>query len=127
MIEGGPAQLVSYVRPDQLEATLSCYHLVEVPDGPALQQALTAALGTWTVVLKRREIYLYHNVRIHLDEVDRLGAFLEFEAVLGPEADEATSRQRLDFLSRQFRLAPADLLSDSYSDMLAADAGEQTP
>jgi adenylate cyclase class IV len=123
-IDGGPAQLVWYVRPDQREAALSCYHLVEVPDGNALGQALTAALGTWIVVRKRREVFLHHNVRIHLDEVDQLGAFLEFEAVLGPDANEATCRARLEFLSHEFRLASADLLSDSYSDMVAALAGE---
>ena len=38
---------------------------------------LAEALGVRSVVRKRREIYLYHNVRIHLDEVCDLGRFLE--------------------------------------------------
>jgi len=37
-------------------------------------------------VSKRREIYLWHNVRIHLDAVTGLGSFVEFEAVLGRSA-----------------------------------------
>jgi adenylate cyclase class 2 len=117
-IDAGPAQLISYARPDCPDAALSRYHLVEIPDSAGLERALAAALGIWVVVCKRREIYLYHNVRIHLDQVDGLGVFLEFEAVLGPDADEPTSRERLDFLSRQFDLTPNRLLKESYSDML---------
>jgi adenylate cyclase class IV len=44
---------------------------------------------------QRREIYLYHNVRIHLDEVEDLGTFLEFEAVLGPNVDDALGRAQV--------------------------------
>ena len=53
-----------------------------MPDAGALKTALVAALGIRGVVHKRREIYLWHNVRIHLDEVAGLGALVEFEAVL---------------------------------------------
>ena len=38
-IDGGPSQLVSYVRPDRCDVALSQYHLVEVPDGSSLKQA----------------------------------------------------------------------------------------
>jgi predicted adenylyl cyclase CyaB len=119
-IQGGAAQLVSYTRPDQQEVALSRYRLAEVPDAAAVEQALTDALGVWLSVRKCREIYMYHNVRIHLDQVEGLGAFLEFEAVLGPTADEATSQQRLDYLSQQFGIRPESLIEHSYSDMLAA-------
>ena len=111
---------MSYTRPDRPDAALSRYHLVEVPDAAALEEALAAALGIWVVVRKRREIFLYHNVRIHLDQVEGLGCFLEFEAVLGSPDDETISRTRLDFLSRHFELSPDCLLQGSYSDMLAA-------
>jgi predicted adenylyl cyclase CyaB len=119
-IEGDTAQLVSYSRPDQREVSLSRYRLAEVPDAVAVEQALADALGVWLTVRKCREIYMYFNVRIHLDQVDGLGAFLEFEAVLGPTADEPTSQQRLDFLIQQFNIRPNALIDQSYSDMLAA-------
>jgi predicted adenylyl cyclase CyaB len=121
-IEGRPAQLVSYTRPDRTDVALSRYHLVDVPDPAALEEALAATLGIWVVVRKRREIFLYHNVRIHLDQVDELGCFLEFEAVLGATDDEPDSRSRLDFLSHHFGLSPACLLETSYSDLLAEQA-----
>ncbi len=56
-------------------------------------------------------------MRIHLDEVVGLGNFLEFEAVLGPELDDAAGRAQLEQLLEAFAIDPADLLSGSYGDM----------
>ena len=91
--EPGGAQLIAYDRADVGAARESRYRLVEVPDPEALRAALDAALGTTDVVRKRRHLLLSDNVRIHLDDVDGLGAFVELEAVVpdgGATADEAT-------------------------------------
>ena len=72
------------------------------------------------IVRKRRELWLWHNVRIHLDEVDGLGNFLEFEGVVAPEADEAISRRRVDQLVTEFAIASSDQIGMSYSDLLMA-------
>ena len=47
------------------------------------------------VVRKRREVLLLENVRIHLDEVDRLGTFLELEAVVDAAHDDAACRRQV--------------------------------
>jgi len=117
-IDALPALLVWYVRDDQKGPKPSDYFLVPVSNPQTLKQALTAALGVRGVVRKRREIFLYHNVRIHLDEVAGLGSFLEFEAVLGPQVDDAAGRVQLDELLERFAVDPADLLSGSYADMI---------
>jgi cytidine deaminase len=49
--------------------------------------ALDAALGISVVVDKRRHLLLAENVRIHLDEVDGLGHYVELEAVAPPDSD----------------------------------------
>jgi predicted adenylyl cyclase CyaB len=118
-INGLSAQLVWYVRPDQPGPKPSRYHVVPVSNPETLKAALAAALGVQVVVEKRREIFLHENVRVHLDEVVGLGRFLEFEAVLGTEADEAAARTQLDQLMEKFCVAPPDLVPHSYSDMLA--------
>ena len=59
---------------------------------------LAAALGIRTVVRKQRTVYLHKNVRIHLDAVDGLGTFLEFEAVMPDGAPDQASGG--DFSSR---------------------------
>ena len=118
-IEGRSAQLIWYDRADLAEAKGSDYRLVDVADGRGLFAALTAALGIRSVVRKRRRIYWHRNVRIHLDEVDGAGSFLEFEAVISDPAEEPASRQLVDELARRFHLRPDDLLRGSYGDMLA--------
>ena len=85
-IDGQTAQLVAYARPNGSHPRASDYRLVPVADAAALKAALADALGVQVVVEKQREIYLHHNVRIHLDEVLGLGTFLEFEAVLDQRA-----------------------------------------
>ena len=115
-IEGLPAQLIGYARPDRLGPKASDYVLVPVHDPEALKQALTATLGVRGVVRKRREIFLYRNVRIHLDEVTGQGAFLEFEAVLSPEMDDGAGRILVEELLQTFSIKPADLITGSYGD-----------
>lgn len=123
-IEGPPPQskrlavLIWYQRPDRVAVRSSAYTLVPVSEPELLEAALSGALGVRGVVRKRREIYLWHNVRIHLDEVDGLGSFVEFEAVLSAGQDEATSQERLAHLSEQLAIQIADLRAPSYADLL---------
>jgi adenylate cyclase class 2 len=125
-ITGQGAQLVWYERADSSAAKPSDYRLTPLGNDPAtaaaLRESLAAALGVRGVVRKIRRIYLYENVRIHLDEVAGLGHFLEFEAVLdttGPdlEADERRSHERLIELTASFGLAPDDFLAGSYGEL----------
>jgi predicted adenylyl cyclase CyaB len=127
-IEGQSAQLIAYRRPDQPDAKASDYQLLELtPSGVAsqLREILTAVLGATVIVEKTREIFLYKTVRIHLDEVADLGTFLEFEAVVGGDIDDAAANHQVSWLEKQFQLAHADLMSGSYSDMLLKGAADR--
>ncbi|HVX62218.1 MAG TPA: class IV adenylate cyclase [Pirellulales bacterium] len=119
--EGRTDQLVWYARPNATDAKASDYRLVEVADAAALKEALAAAYGILIVVEKRREIFLHHNVRIHLDQVAGLGDFLEFEAVLGTGHDDADGRAALARLSQEFAIEPQRLVAGSYSDLLLVE------
>jgi adenylate cyclase, class 2 len=111
-------QLVWYLRPDAAATRASDYTLMPVADAATLKAVLTAALGVLVVVEKRREVYLHRNVRIHLDQVEQLGEFLEFEAVLGPGDDEVANAELVRQLSRRVAVSPAMLIDGSYSDLL---------
>jgi adenylate cyclase, class 2 len=76
-----PAELISYARADREGPAVSHYRVVQVADHVALAEALADALGVRAVVEKERRLLLWRGVRIHLDRVARLGAFVEFEAV----------------------------------------------
>ena len=118
---GQTAQLVSYDRDDRHNAKTSHYQLVDVANPQALKAALTAALGVRCVVDKRRELYRWKNVRIHLDTVVDLGTFLEFEAVLDRNDSEDVGRAHVEYLSTQFEIGPHDLVAGSYSELLGAE------
>jgi homotetrameric cytidine deaminase len=114
--EPGGAQLIAYSRPDSDTARTSAYRLADVSDAEALREALDAALGTRVVVDKRRHLLLWEGVRIHLDEVEGLGAFVELEGVAPPESD-LTREQELVARLRD-ELALGEPVAVSYSDLL---------
>ena len=119
MTQGQPSVLIWYERPNETNARWSRYHLVPVSDPSTLRATLTAALGERGEVRKRRTLWLWQNVRIHLDEVAGLGTFVEFEAVMSASEDETTAHARLAELSAALALAPADDVAGSYADLLA--------
>jgi predicted adenylyl cyclase CyaB len=121
-MDGQPAQLIGYLRSDENEAKVSDYRILAIEDATAARCLLSASLGVLVVVSKRREIFLHQNVRIHLDEVDDLGAFLEFEAVLGNGVDEEAGRRQLADLRDRFAIVETDLIQASYSDLILAQS-----
>lgn len=115
---GAPAVLIWYERPDETDIRWSRYYLVSINDPKKLRIALAAALDQRGEVHKRRILWLWHNVRIHLDEVAGLGTFVEFEAVMSASDDEATAHARLTELSAALGLRSEDDVAGSYADLL---------
>lgn len=116
-IDKGTSQLIFYRRPDRAEARLSEYQLVPIADGPAMRRLLSDVLGVKKIVNKTREISLYNNVRIHIDAVESLGAFLEFEAVLADEMRVADGEAQVEELRQRFDVQPGDLIDSSYEEL----------
>jgi adenylate cyclase class IV len=112
------AQLIWYERPDSTDFRGSDYYVLPIPKPLETRLALSAALGVRGEVRKRRQLWLWHNVRIHLDEVAGLGTFVEFEAVIAPGEDEEQSLDRLATLTGALNIGEADRVAVSYSDLL---------
>jgi len=111
------AELIWYQRADVKRTRDSRYTLVKVADPAALKLALAGALGVRGIVKKRREWFLWKNVRIHLDTVRGLGKFIEFEAVIGPSQSAAAGHERVERLCEALGISKRDHLSASYSDL----------
>jgi homotetrameric cytidine deaminase len=117
------ATLVQYDRPDAAAARVSRYRLVAIEDADGLREALDAALGTLVIVEKQRRLLLWKGVRIHLDQVDGLGDFVELEGVAEPGSDLSAERRRVDALAEALGIVPERIVAESYSDrLLGADA-----
>jgi homotetrameric cytidine deaminase len=117
--EGAGAELIAYRRPDAAQPEESAYIRAVADDGALMREALDAALGTTVVVAKRRRLFLWENVRIHLDDVEGLGTFVELEALVGPGAgDLDTARSKVDRLRAELAIADDALVAVGYSDLL---------
>ena len=77
-------ELIRYERADLAEARRSSYLIARTADPTILLDILTATLGRTGVVRKLRTLYLVGQTRIHIDQVEGLGEFLELEVVLEP-------------------------------------------
>jgi homotetrameric cytidine deaminase len=113
----GEDELIAYGRPDGDDAKVSDYLRVEVTDAAALKEALDAAYGTKVVVAKKRRLLLWENVRIHLDEVEGLGAYMELEGLVDGD-DDGPARERVERLRRELEIDDANLVAAGYSDLL---------
>ena len=115
-----PATLIAYERPDLAGNKESRYRLVEVPDPAGLRAALESVLGVTVVVEKTRRLFIHEGVRIHLDRVEELGDFIEFEGVAAEGENPGRFEALLDSLRGSFGIRDEDLLRESYSDLLRA-------
>ncbi len=111
--------LIFYRRADLSGPKQSDVWLYEPEDTLKLRELLEAALGRLVQVKKTREIYFVKNVKIHLDQVDGLGSFVEIEAqdFNGQYTQEDLRDQCQRFLDL-FQIPEQNLISRSYSDML---------
>lgn len=115
-INGLCGELIWYLRPDHEASRESRYERIPVGDYQVLKSCLAQALGVRAVVTKRRTIYWWNNVRIHLDQVEGRGEFLEFEAVLGDTVTAAEGYDQVAKLRREFGIVASDLIVGSYGD-----------
>lgn len=111
----GEKYLIFYERPDDKGPKVSDYLMVKVQDG--MEELLGSALEVIAQVKKTRSLYLWRNVRIHLDQVDDLGEFIEFEAVQAEGMNETDEYGKVEYLMRMFGITEEALLASSYLEM----------
>jgi predicted adenylyl cyclase CyaB len=112
------AQLVYYEREDRDGPKRSNYQIFETRDADALRTTLAMALGVRGVVKKTRYLYLIGQTRLHLDDVEGLGRFMELEVVLRAGQLEAEGVAIADELMSKLGVHHEDLLEGAYMDLL---------
>lgn len=111
--------LIFYQRINQAGPKQSDFTLLPVQNSAVLKEILANALGVKAVVKKSREIYYIHNVKFHIDTVERLGEFVEIEAS-NKQADVSVNilHEQCKNYMHAFAIEENDLIEHSYSDML---------
>jgi adenylate cyclase class IV len=123
--QGEPTEYIFYSRTDRVDPKVS--HYVVYTEGEARERFGASPLPVRVVVRKTRELFLLENVRIHLDDVEKLGRFLEFEAVVSQDHDVAACHEDVSHLRQVFAPALGEAISVSYADLMAAEgAGSDT-
>ena len=111
------AELIYYERSDLAESRYSNYQVCDIPEPEIFKQIATMAWGVKAVVEKRRELWMFGDTRIHLDEVKDLGQFVELETVIHNQTEaEAQAEHRL--VKDTLGIKEEDLVSVSYSDLI---------
>jgi predicted adenylyl cyclase CyaB len=116
-------ELIRYERADVAELRCSRYLIARTLDPQILLDILTATLGRTGVVKKVRTLYLVGQTRIHLDQVEGLGDFLELEVVLEPGQIEAEGKSIAAALLADFGIDKRQLIAEAYVDLVALQAG----
>ena len=124
VIEGHGTELIQYLRADILGSRLSDYR--RIPIASELASALLAALGESRGILatvrKTRQLAIWKSTRIHLDEVDGLGHFIELETMLATEdADPVDAQREFDEIVEWLGLARYPPIAGSYSDLVLTE------
>lgn len=112
------AELIYYTRPDQQGPKRSDYHIAHVSDPENLKCVLEMVYGIRGVVRKKRYLYLVGQTRVHLDEVEGLGQFMELEVVLDNGQSDAEGQKIAEDLMSALGVERADLIDGAYMDFL---------
>jgi predicted adenylyl cyclase CyaB len=115
----GTGELIFYQRADDTGPKESFYVISPTDSPSTLRDALTLAYGAIGRVKKQRTVFMAGRTRIHLDNVEGLGEFLELEVVLRDGESAEAGMEEARTLMQSLGVAPTQLLSGAYLDLLA--------
>lgn len=121
-ISGRPAEYIYYERADLARPRLSDFTVFD--ERQALERFGANPLPVRIVVHKRREVHFVRGVRVHLDDVDGLGRFLEFEALISTGQSVEEGQAAIRELRKALAPALGEPIGSGYADMLSRARGD---
>ena len=110
--------LIAYRRADQAGPKQSEYEISETDQPRTLERTLAMALPIFGKVIKTRYLFMVNRTRIHFDEVQDLGRFIELEVVLGENESTAAGEKEAQHLTDSLLIKRSDLIQKAYIDLL---------
>jgi adenylate cyclase class IV len=111
-------ELIFYRRANEAGPKESFYLCSSTSEPDCLRELLSQAYGIAGRVRKRRILYTAGRTRIHLDNVEGLGEFLELEVVLKEGELAAQGIKEADELIRRLGIERLHLVDSAYVDLL---------
>jgi predicted adenylyl cyclase CyaB len=119
----GRGELIAYCRPDATGPALSDYRIHRTEASESLEGFLAELFGIRGEVRKRRFLYLIGQTRVHLDEVEELGAYLELEVVLSDDQTEVDGARIAERILGELGMSDAERIACAYIDLLEGAQG----
>ena len=110
-------QLIYYSRPNDAGPKVSDYWISATHAPAAVRETLGRALGIIGRVRKHRRLYLVGRTRIHLDNVEGLGSFVELEVVLGEGESPLQGTEIARQIMKSLGIAESQLVQGAYVDL----------
>ena len=120
-----PAQLIYYQRSDINGPKLSDYQITESQDPEGLKGILSDAYTVIATVAKTRRLMLSGRTRIHIDQVEGLGNFIELEVVLSEGESISEGESEAKQLMDSLQIREEDLISEAYVDLIIKDSASE--
>ncbi len=111
--------LIFYKRNEERELKQSDIILYRhIPD-PSLEMLLKEMYDIKVIVKKRRKIFFVEHVKIHLDEVDSLGTFIEVEVIDSNNSKTISElEEKCEYYKKYFKISDSQIVNASYSDLI---------
>lgn len=112
-------ELIFYQRPNRTGEKISNYQIFRIKPKEInfTTSVLDKKFGEQIIVEKNREVWIYKHTRIHIDEVFRLGNFLELETVI-KNINTKKAEKEFKEVVKLLDLRKYKKHSKSYSDLL---------
>lgn len=114
----GESAIMYYDRPNSFEPKQSDIALSLTDNPNTLKSVLIKSNGIRGIVKKKRILYKYAQTRIHLDDVEGLGKFIELEVVLRENQTAEDGNKIAHDLMDKFDIQNSDLIDVAYIDLI---------
>jgi len=113
-----PKEFIYYQRADETGPKYSAYFRHESADPLGTEEELRRLFGAKATVRKMRTLYWLEGARIHLDNVEGLGFFVEIEVPVKP-GHVHRARALAQHLIERLGIAREDFIPVAYEELLA--------
>jgi adenylate cyclase class 2 len=110
------ATIIYYLRENIKGPKRSKIIVVDTQEPEPFKALFESLFDTKVKVDKEREIYILEGTQIHLDDVQNLGTFMEFERKI---TDASKDHETLLDLMKKLQIEEKNLIQGSYSDLLS--------
>lgn len=114
----GTGELIFYNRSDTMGPKTCVYEIVPIEAVDSIRRVLGQAYGQSGRVRKHRTVYMVGRTRIHIDQVEDLGTFMELEVVLKNGESEDVGEREACELMKALGIDDSTLIDRPYVELL---------